>query len=475
MGGKDPTVLAIDIASGGVSACLIRQDLSPSKSAREEWQFVPDGAGGTTLSAALVWERVVEATLACVSEADPPDALVLSSMMHTLVVSDVDGVPRSPVFTWLDRRHKNFADDVPEKLGIDYPVRTGSYFHPSFSAFKLACMRQTAPEALIGTFRIASAKSYVQAKLTGNWTEDISTASASGLLNLHTGEWDPQTLEALEIDSTALPLLTPVTAVTGTLSIQAADTLGLPRGLPVVAGGGDGFLANLGSGCESPDRTALTLGTTGGVRRFVSSPKPDANRGSFCYRYGDDSFLVGCASNNGGNVLDWAREQLDTVEFDSDTPTEEPPLFFPFLHGERSPFWDPEKRAYWVGVREGHTTRDLFCSVVEGLAFQLGIYCEILSDVLESTSTMAVLSGNGFQVSRLGAVLAAVIPARVIEPDAPGLATLRGAARCGFEALGISTAEAMENLLDTAKTIAPSGDDGLQDRFERFKTLYFDN
>ena len=87
---------------------------------------------------------------------------------------------------------------------------------------------------------------------------------------------------------------------------------------------------------------------------------------------------------------------------------------------------------------------------------------------------MAVLSGNGFQVSRLGAVLAAIIPARVIEPEAPGLATLRGAARCGFEALGISTAEAMENLLDTAKTIAPSGDDGLQDRFERFKTLYFD-
>ncbi len=281
-------------------------------------------------------------------------------------------------------------------------------------------------------------------------------------------------MDALGIDATHFPPVIQPTDAIGPLSETAAGILGLPAGLPVIAGGGDGFLATLGSGCETPDGTAITVGTTASVRRFVPIPSNENRRGTFCYRYAPELFLVGAASNNGGNVLEWVRQKLGVTTFRASPAGEEVPLFLPHLHGERAPFWDSKKHVRWILPACGARVGVLGRSVIEGVAFQIGIYYGQVSEVLGQNSETSVLSGNGFQTPELAPILAAIVPSQVIEPLSPGLATLRGAARCGFQALGIATREAMESLLAGARTINPDPDRGLKERYSRFKQAYLD-
>ena len=77
--------------------------------------------------------------------------------------------------------------------------------------------------------------------------------------------------------------------------------------------------------------------------------------------------------------------------------------------------------------------------MVEGLAFQIGISYERVTAVLRQDSGTTVLSGNAFETLEPSAILAAIVPAHIIEPLSPGLATLRAAARCGFQAGGPDT------------------------------------
>ena len=46
-------------------------------------------------------------------------------------------------------------------------------------------------------------------------------------------------------------------------------------------------------------------------------------------------------------------------------------IFLPYLAGERSPIWDSEASAAWIGLRLGHTRGDMIRAVFEGTAFGL--------------------------------------------------------------------------------------------------------
>ena len=471
--GRSPSVLALDLASGGVSAALINPDISTFTPHEVPWAFDRTAEGSATLETEAVMHAVCAAIRASVASSPPPDALVLSSMMHTLVVSDDNGRARTPVFTWLDRRGEEQIEEFRQRFGPDFHSRTGTHYHPMFPVFKLAWLKSTAAELFAAPYRIASLKGHLLKQWTGRWADDIGTASASGLLNLATGEWDPRVLAGLEVPVGSLPTLYPSTDVVGEVDEAAATLLGIPPGLPVINGSGDGFLANIGSGCESDPHIAVSLGTTAAVRKFLNKPVVDESAGTFCYRFETDRFLLGCASNNGGNVLDWGRDLLGHLEFNPELRQSDVPLFIPFLHGERSPFWDSRLRERWVGLRADHSVGDRRRAIVEGLAFHLATYVELVEQSAGSEADAVVLSGNGFIFRDVARLLASVVAQTVLLPVHPGLATLRGAARCAFDALDISTSGAMRSLFAASSKIEPIDDPELRERFLRFKQAYF--
>jgi gluconokinase len=236
----------------------------------------------------------------------------------------------------------------------------------------------------------------------------------------------------------------------------------LPAEIPVVIGSGDGFLANIGSGCETPGKIAVTLGTSAVVRQTVYRPVVNSTLGTFCYRAGGDAWLLGCAGSNGGNVLDWGKQVLGARD---EAASEEPPIFLPLLNGERSPDWDPALQGSWHGLRARHSAADLARSILEGVIFNLAHFVEIVQAGSGQPGTDAVLSGNGFLKPLAAPILAGVTGLVVRSPKVPGLASLRGAAICALRALS-QPAPQLE-----LETVAPLTRPNIAARYAEYRRL----
>ena len=82
----------------------------------------------------------------------------------------------------------------------------------------------------------------------------------------------------------------------------------------------------------------------------VYEPVLDPHGRTFCYYIKKNTYVIGGAVNNGGNVLTWlgrvfykSKEEMfdDLLHLLERTKEGSNGLvFFPFLFGERAPFWD---------------------------------------------------------------------------------------------------------------------------------------
>jgi len=389
---------------------------------------------------------------------DIPAAISISSFMHSFVVMDAEGNSKTPVYTWMDGASPDGIAAIRHAVGSEFHHRTGCHYHPMFPVFKLASeiLNYRGPAD-----RIVSPKTLLVEALTGECVEDFGMAAATGLLNIHSAKWDSDILRAANLSSGNLPNLLDHDAIIGQT----------PSGSSVINGSGDGFMANIGSGCESSNRIAITLGTSAAVRQMVKAPALDPSAGTFCYRAASgNSFLLGCASNNGGNALDWGRREFGVPEPDF-IPSRDIPVFLPWLKGERSLEWNPELRPVWNGRRPDHTPPDLYHSVLEGVLFNLAQYVEVIEKSSGVRANQIVLSGNGFLDPAVAPVLAALVSRDTLQPASSGLGTLRGAAVCAWHALGYDATPAIERLLNDAAIVAPVRTPGLDERFDRFKQL----
>jgi len=386
---------------------------------------------------------------------DPAAAIAISSFMHSFLVLGPDGAPQSPVYTWMDGAPPEGMDVIRSAVGSSFHHRTGCHYHPMYPVFKLASMKVAAGS------RIVSPKALLVETLTGKYVEDYGMAATSGLLDIHSANWDAGILRASNLSSANLPRLQEPQAIAGETA----------SGIAVVNGSGDGFTANIGSGCESSNRIAITVGTSAAVRQMVSTPVLDPSIGTFCYRAtAQNAFLLGCASNNGGNVLDWARREFG-VATSTAAPKREIPVFLPWLNGERSLEWNPRMRPAWHGRKPEHTPEELFRSVMEGVLFNLAQYVEVIEKSSGIRAEQIVLSGNGFLDPAVAPILAALVSRETLQPESSGLGTLRGTAVLAWRGLNHDATPAVERLLERAQRVVPVKDDGLRARFARFKEL----
>ena len=303
-------------------------------------------------------------------------------------------------------------------------------------------------EALPGVFERArlylGIKDFVLRQLLGEAVCDASLASTTGLLDLGSGHWDELALGAAGISADRLPRVVSPCAVFR-LPGPSAAALGLPAGLPVIPGGSDGAMANLGSGAAGPDKLAVSIGTSAAVRLTLASPHLDPSGRTFCYRLDDRRFIAGGASNNGGNVLDWLGRDVfgAAARFPGFWPR--PPgwprgrdglLFVPYLRGERAPVWDTAAVGVVPWATHRHGRAQLVRAAVEGVVFNLRQIADALPHWAACRSI--ALSGGAAQDPLWQRVVADVF-GKPVEVSSPGAAdaSVLGAVMLARHALGL--------------------------------------
>ncbi len=381
--------------------------------------------------------QVLEKLLSAVGQ--KPSGIVFSSAMHSLMALDKEGKPCSPLIIWADNRSGELADNLRKtEAGRDQYRRTGIPIHAMTPACKLLWINRHKPEGLYGAHRYVGIKDYVIYRLTGELITDYSMAAATGLLNLQDLAWDGETLRSLDITPERLP---EVVSPYHKAKVKEAPERKALSDVFIIAGGSDGCLANLGSGAFSEDTLAITIGTSGAVRKTFRSARLDPHMRTFCYPLDDEIFIVGGPTNNGGVVFQWLKDTFFAdLSFDEIAdgvsqikPGSDGLLFFPYLLGERAPLWDSMARGCFHGIDIEHTRFHFARAVMEGILMNLYSIARVL---LEKDGARTLYANGGFAQNREFVRMLADIFGMNVALNATNDAGCTGAALVGLRALG---------------------------------------
>jgi gluconokinase len=399
-------------------------------------------------------EQVVAAALASLQGLaeqvpGPYLALGLSGAMHSLVL--VEGARSvSPAWLWSEARPSQLLGQLRAELdpGEVYR-RTGCPLQTPYLPAKLAWLR--ARGVRLSGRRLIALADWVAHALTGRWTTSLGLASASGLLDAASAVWDSELLAHFHLHPSQLPEVLEGTAVAGELRPEPARRCQLQAGLPVVAGTSDGAAACLGSGLR-PDQTAITVGTSGAVRRLERRSALHPQERTFSYRAYQDLWINGAATNSAGLLLERMRELLGyagaeqlLAEAASSPPGALGVTVLPYFAGERSPYWRADLSASVLGLGREHRRPHLARASLESSCFLLH---RLLQDVSPETDR-AWLSGK-ITSSPLWCQILADVTQTELELVRSADASALGAA---WLALGVTEAPAAETA-----TCRPSRD-----------------
>lgn len=313
----------------------------------------------------------------------PPEAMVFSAAMHSLLAIDENNKPLIPAMIWQDTRSKSFSNAHKNQLQLY--LRTGTPIYPMSPLFKILWIKANEPEVFNNAFKFISIKEYIILKLCGVYVVDHSIASASGMLNLNQLNWDSKALGVAGISPQHLSEVKPINYLLPFMADEYANELKINPKSPIYIGGSDGCLANLGGNILSKNQALISLGTSAAIRTTVKKPIIDNKMRVFNYVLDDENFVIGGASSNAGNVIEWfennylSQQAKSIFQLAEQADDVDPSLMFrPYLFGERTPFWDPDLTGGFMVKTENYNLAILSKCVLESLAINIhSIFCTV--------------------------------------------------------------------------------------------------
>jgi xylulokinase len=241
-----------------------------------------------------------------------------------------------------------------------------------------------------------------------------------------------------------LPPIQCATDVAGGLSTEGARLLGLRVGTPVSVGATDTAAELTSVGANQPGSALVKIASSGVVVAVSDEPQPNRRVLTYPHPVSGLWYTV-AATSTAATAYRWLRDTVFTPAGERrassyakmDALASGVPagaggvLFLPFLEGERSPYWDRDLRAAFLGVSSAHGLAHLCRAVMEGVALSLRTCRDLLAGIGLPTHN-PYLGGGGVGSPLWRQILVSALgePAYVATPQGPavGAAILAAAA-----------------------------------------------
>jgi xylulokinase len=392
-------VIVVDLR-GSVVSCG-RADL-PIEKPRASWHEQPADSW---------WESACRALREATSGVDRERiaGMAIAAQRETFVLTDECGQPLANALLWVDERCRDLLPEIDRKYDRESIHReSGKPLSANLSLGKLYWLRQKQPDLFRRGSRILDVHGFLAHRLTGRFATSWGCADPTGLFDMERKTWNVPLIRAIGLHEDQLPEPHPPTALVGEVSTEAAVESGLPPGLPLIAGIGDGQAAGLGACAVSPAESYLNLGTA-----IVS--------GTFSERYLVDSafrtmtggipgtYVLETVLLGGTYTVSWFIENFSGLARPS--PADErapedvleaaaaeiPPgadglVLVPYWNSAMNPYWDAAASGIVVGWRGIHRAAHFYRAILEGIAFEQRLH------------TLGVESALGQEVDRYVAV-----------------------------------------------------------------------
>lgn len=268
----------------------------------------------------------------------------------------------------------------------------------------------------------------------------FSEASWTGLFNFRSCQWEQDALDFLPSKCRdALPSLEdycdfkakiPEYLDSGKKNPYLEQWPELNESCRLFLGLGDGACANIGSKCSTPNRIAVTVGTSAAARVCLPLPisradEPNDNgnnfkvpRGLFCYRIDKSHVLVGGALTDGGSVIEWAcslmnlktddafqdcmNEVKELINEEKDCPSL---TLVPFLGGERSTGYRDGASGCIMGLTRETTPARFMKACLESVMLRIKAILELVNKAIDertdenNDNPCIVVSGNAMEAN----------------------------------------------------------------------------
>jgi xylulokinase len=397
-------LLAYDFCTGGIKASLYDEAGQCIADGFDGYPTYYPAAGFHEQEPEAWWQAMISSTHKLVStlSGEVKQHIVgigISGHSLGVVPLDKDGKllrDRTPI--WSDARAGEEAKQVFQRVPeAEWYRMTGNGFPAQlYSSFKLMWFRDHEPEMFKQIAIVLGTKDYINYKLTGVCATDQSYASGSGVYDLTARAYSARLIEASRLPASIFAKIVPSTQVLGTLTLEAAQALGLPQSVKVVAGGVDNSCMSLGAGAFRDGRAYNSLGSSSWIAVSSAQPLLDDVKRSYVFDHVvPGQYVSALAIFAAGTAFNWVKgvmaKELSYKEIDAESATSpvgaNGVFFIPTLSG-------PKGKGGFVGLELRHTRADLLRATQEGIAFGLRNVLTELKKLVEVKEPLILVGGG---------------------------------------------------------------------------------
>lgn len=446
---KKSGILGIDLGTSSVKMLLKYEDGTSVKIREGYEENTPAG-----------WWKSVKTAL---SELDLKEiaAIGLTSQVGTYIV---DG---KEVILWSSREGTEELAKLKENCDREVFLKEISMPHPDLISYPLPRLMYIAkhfPQAE----KVCQPKDFLCEILTGACVTD--PYSWRGLANLSTYRYSRKLLDRIGFPLHKLPEMRIPTETAGcTKEIKVNGSM-LPAGIPVFVGMNDFFASLLGMGVIEVGDLFDISGTSEHLGILEAGVDSDTKLISGPYLSGNVHYGVTASA---GASLDFGMKLFGFEEVDPiRNLRNRPPVFLPYVNGERAPLWDADARGMFFGICGECGNSDMAYAVLEGVIFSLYHIYEYMGK--PSVNSVRV-SGGAAGSPVLNQMKAELFGVPVLVPEETDTSAL-GACMTASVGLGRSVdfAEAIRQSVRIKEYVQPREryQKLLKQRFEIYKELY---
>jgi len=403
-------------------------------------------------------------------------AVAVTAGAHTHVLEDQQGQTLRPAIMWNDQRCGAQVARERTRLGARVLELSGNRISPTWTLPQLVWLREEEPDVHARIHRIRPAKDWLRRRLDGSDATDLTDAWGLMLADARRNTWSAELCAIAALDTGVLPGIVDSTATTGTVTAAAAAETGLRAGTPVICGSSDTNAETYAAGLTRPGIGALKLATAGTVSTLTTTPQFSDDVIHYPHLVPGHYYAI-LGTNSCASAHRWLRDALfaDTGFDGMDQQARQAPagaeglLFHPYLSGERSPYWDPDLRASFVGLSFQHGAPHFCRALYEGIAYTLRDCLAVLHARGMGFDT-ARLVGGGTR-SALWRQIIADVTGLVIEIPAEGDASYGAALIAGIGVGVFVDTHDAARVIRVAQTLTPDANAaGIYDAgFARFR------
>jgi len=293
------------------------------------------------------------------------------------------GKPIYYAIVWQDRRTAAYCDELKAAGHANMiQQKTGLVIDAYFSATKLKWILDNVSGARAkadkGELAFGTIDSWLVWKLSGGniHVTDVSNASRTMLLNIHTCQWDDELLKLFNIPASVLPEVKASSKIYGTTASAVPEIK-----LPIAGIAGDQQAALFGQMCTSPGMVKNTYGT-GCFMLMNTGAKAIASKNNLLTTIawqidGKTEYALEGSVFIAGAVVQWLRDSLKIIRSSTEVEAlastvidSEGVYIVPAFAGLGTPHWNQHARGSIFGLTRGSNNAHIARAALDSIAYQ---------------------------------------------------------------------------------------------------------